>query len=483
MSRRFTRRQLLHAAGAALGIGNAGGLVPSVARSGDDNDPLAGIDDYITKAMVGWEVPGLAIAITRGGKVVLARGYGICKHGDKTPVGERTVFRIASCTKSFTAACLGILVDEGKLKWDDSVVKHLPGFQLYDPFVTREVTIRDLLCHRTGLESGHLLASRGDYDLEEILRRMRFLKPIAAFRSRPGYHNLAYLVAGAVVAKVSGQTWEGFVRDRILRPLGMTATLTSYWARAQLRSQDAAIPHVKINGKVEPWEWQPRDNRPNYGAGGMHSNLVDMARWLKLHLGEGASDGKRLLKASTVREMHTAHCVNPVSGGYTGVLPYPKFFSGYGLGWMLRDYRGRKVVLHTGSSGAMVAMMPEESLGMVVLANLENTGLPSMVMHDVFDLFLGVPRPWATRDWLAGVVEGPEKSTREAKKKRESERVKNAKPSLALEKYVGTYENDLYGKTEVKQEDNKLVLHFGPEMAAELSHWHYDMFQARFRKP
>jgi CubicO group peptidase (beta-lactamase class C family) len=447
-------------------------------------DPLKGFDDFANQALADWQVPGMAIAVVKDGKVVLARGYGLCKLGEKTPVDERTVFRIASCTKSFTAACLGILVDEGKLKWDDPVTKHLPGFQLYDPYVAREVTIRDLLCHRVGLESGHLLASRGDHDRTEILRRMQFLRPIRAFRSLPGYHNLCYVVAAEVVAKNSGKSWEEFVQGRILHPLGMKATLTSYWARAQLRSKNAATPHERIDGKVQPFEWQPKDNRaPSAGAGGMHSNVVDMAQWLKLQLGEGVCDGKRLLKAGTILEMHAAHCVKPVAGDSKSVLPYPKFFSAYGLGWWLRDYRGRKVIYHTGSSGAVVAMMPEEKLGIVVLTNLHNSGLAAMLMHDVFDLYLGIPRPWTTRDWLDAAVEAPEKAAQEASKKRETERVKNTKPSLPLRSHVGTYENDLYGKLEIKQTGNKLVLHFGPEMVADMSHWHYDMFHAGFRKP
>jgi CubicO group peptidase (beta-lactamase class C family) len=312
---------------------------------------------------------------------------------------------------------------------------------------------------------------------------MRFLKPIASFRSRPEYHNLSYIVAGEVVAKVSGRSWEDFVTERILRPLGMKATLTTYWGRSQLPSPSAATQHVKSDGKVQPSDWQPINNlSPTAGAGGMHSNVVDMVQWLKLQLGEGACDGLLLLRPATIREMNAAHSVSPVAGESKSVLSYPKFFFGYGLGWMLRDYRNRKVVLHTGSSGAIVALMPEESLGIVVLSNL-GTGLASMLMHDVFDRYLGLPRPWSTKDWLAEVVEAAEKSAAEAEKKREAERATHTKPSLPLPSYVATYANDLYGSVEIRQDGEGLVLRFGPEMVADLSHWHHDVFSASIRRP
>src|SRR5262249_40873570 len=215
-------------------------------------------------------------------------------------------------------------------------------------------------------------------------------------------------------------------------------------------------------------------------AGSMHSNVVDMAVWLKLQLAGGELNGKRMLKESTLREMHAMHTTLPLTREEKGKLSYPKMFFGSGLGWFVRDYRHRKVVYHNGGSGTMVAMIPEEKLGVVVLANLYDTGLASMMMHDVFDRFLGFARTWSSQDWLAEAYEAPLKEQQAARKKREAERRKGTKPSLPLAKYAGIYESELSGTIDLRLKEDRLVLHFGPRLISELSHWQDDMFEAIF---
>src|SRR5437588_5430437 len=278
MSSRVTRRQLLKTAGSTgvlLGIASTGGVRSAVAGSADATDPLRGINDYVSKAMADWEVPGLAIAIVKEGQTVLARGFGVRNVGETASVDGQTVFAIRSVTKSFTAACIAILVDDEKVKWDDPVAKHLPEFQLFDPWVTREITVRDLLCHRSGLPLGNMLWSSGAFDREEIIRRVRFLEPTSSFRSRFGYQNIMYLVAGQLVAKIAGLSWDDVVRQRIFEPLKMIRSSTTI--RDLPRDGNCATPCAKLDGKVQAIEWANRDSIAP--AGSINSCAEEMAAW------------------------------------------------------------------------------------------------------------------------------------------------------------------------------------------------------------
>ena len=442
--------------------------------------PLNGFDDYVRKALTDWEVPGVAIAIIKDDRIVLAKGYGVKKIGDPTPVDERTLFAIGSSSKAFTAASVGMLIDEGKLKWDDPVTKYLPGFEMFDPYVTRELTVRDLLTHRSGLERGDMLWYGSEYDRDEILRRTRFLKPTWSLRSTFGYQNLMYLAAGQVVAKVSGRSWDEFIRQRLFVPLGMNASNTSI--RSFKTPDNIASPHAKIEGKIQPIPWRNIDNIAP--AGSINSNVVDMAQWVRLHLSQGEYDKKRLLSSGVTKEMQTSQTVIRTDPPFTLLYPEAHFLN-YGLGWFLHDFRGRKVVEHGGSIDGMraqVAMLPEEKLGVVVLTNLSGTILPMALMYRVFDAYLGVPQ----RDWSAELLksmkslEGQEEI---ARKKQEADRVKDTRPSLALKEYAGTYKNDLYGDVKVNHENGKLSVRFGPAFTGDLEHWHFDTFRAKFAGP
>jgi CubicO group peptidase (beta-lactamase class C family) len=441
------------------------------------NGSLNGFDDYVHKAMKEWEVPGIAVAIIKGDQIVLAKGYGVRKLGDPTPVDERTLFAIGSSSKAFTAASVAMLVDGGKVKWDDPVTKYLPEFEMYDPYVTRELTVRDLLTHRSGLQRGDFLWYGTELDRDEILKRTRYLKPSWSLRSTFGYQNLMYLAAGQLVSRVSGKTWDEFIRERFFVPLGMTASSTSI--NAFKTANNVATPHSKIEDKVTVIPWRNIDNIAP--AGSINSNVVDMAQWVRLQLGEGTYQGQKLFGAAQAKEMHAAQTVIRFEPPYSTFYPEAHFLN-YGLGWFLSDYRGRKVVEHGGAIDGMraqVAMIPEEKLGLVVLSNMNGSGLPTALMYRIFDSLLGTP----SRDWSADLrktMKTLEEAGKAAEKKQEAERVANTNPSVALDKYAGTYRNELYGDVKVTHDAGKLSMRYGPAFTGDLSHWHYDTFRARF---
>ncbi len=440
--------------------------------------PLGGFDDYVNKSIREWEVPGLAIAIIKDDRIVLARGYGVRKLGDPRSVDERTLFAIGSSSKAFTAAAVAMLVDDGKLKWDDPATKYLPGFETFDPHVTRELSVRDLLSHRSGLERGDFLWYGTEYDRDEILRRTRFLKPTWSLRSTFGYQNLMFLAAGQVVAKLNGKSWDEFIRQRIFSPLGMTSSSTSI--RDFETADNVATPHAKIENKVESIPWRNIDNIAP--AGSINSNVLDMSQWIRMQLGDGVYQKQRLLSSGAVKEMHAPQTIVRLQGPMELLYPEAHFLS-YGLGWFLSDHRGRKVVEHGGAIDGMraqVAMIPEEKLGVIILTNLHGTPLPHALMYKVFDAYLGAPRQRDRSAELLKTIKALEGQGKEAEKKLEAERVKDTRASLALEKYVGTYKNDLYGDVKVTNENDKLKLSFGSAFSSGLEHWHYDTFRAKF---
>jgi CubicO group peptidase (beta-lactamase class C family) len=439
-----------------------------------ETEPLKGLDEYVRKALQDWEVPGLALAVVKDDRVILAKGYGIRKLGEPAPVDERTMFAIGSATKAFTAAALGMLVDEGRIKWDDPVTKYLPEFQLSDPYVTREITIRDLLCHRSGLERNELVWYGSANSRAEVLRRMRYVKPGSSFRSKFGYQNVMYLAAGQIIPAVAKTGWDDFVQQKIFKPLGMNASVTSTIPLNVI--EDVATPHQKIEEKVQAIPWRNIDNIGP--AGSINSNVLDMAQWLRLQLGQGKFDNKQLLSSGIMQQMHAPQMVMPLEGMTAKLNPESHFLC-YGLGWFLQDYRGKKVVQHAGNidgMSALVAMLPEEKLGLVILTNLNGSRLPGALMYRIFDAYLKVP----ARDWSADLLKvrkGAEEIARKTEKKREEERVKGTRPTLPLEKYAGTYKDEIYGELKIIVARDKLVVRFGP-VAGDLEHWNYDTFRA-----
>jgi CubicO group peptidase (beta-lactamase class C family) len=435
-------------------------------------------DEYVHKALKQWEVPGVAVAIVKNDQIVFAKGYGVRKLGDQTPVDEKTLFAIGSSSKAFTAAAIGMLMDEGKLKWDDPAVKYLPGFQLFDPYASRELSVRDLLCHRSGLERGDLLWYGSDLSRDEILRRVRYLKPTWSFRATFGYQNLMFLAAGQIIPSITGKSWDDFLKERIFTPLAMTASNTSI--RDLAKSNNVAAPHAKIEEKVEVIPWRNIDNIAP--AGSINSNVVDLAQWVRLQLGEGKYQGKQLISSGAVKEMHTPQTIIRTEGVWEKLFPEAHFLA-YGLGWFLQDYHGRKVVQHGGNidgMSALVALMPEEKLGIAVLTNLNGTTLPTVLANMIFDWYTKSPQ----KDWSSELyksIKGLLDAQKAAEKKKEEARVTGTSPSLPLEKYAGTYKDDMYGEAKVTVKDGKLVASYGPTFAGDLEHWHYNTFRVQWR--
>ncbi len=453
---------------------------PGFARPNPQAEGLQDLEAYIVRAMRDWEVPGLALAIVKNDAVVLAKGYGVKRLGDPAPVTERTIFAIGSASKAFTTAALAMLVEEGKIRWDDPVLKYLPDFQLFDPYVTRELTVRDLVTHRSGLERADLLWYGSMYEREEIVRRIRFLKPRWSFRSHFGYQNILYLVAGQLIRAVTGKTWDEFIRERIFQPLGMTTSTTS--VKALREASDVATPHAKVENIVRPIPWRDIDNIAPAGA--INSSVLEMAEWIRLHLNEGTYRGQRFWNAAMEREMQTPQMIIRPEPPYSTLFPEARFLT-YGLGWFLHDYRGRKIVEHGGNidgMSALVILVPEEKLGAVILTNMNGTLLVHALKYRILDAFFGAP----PRDWSAEFLQRAkalQEQQQAALKRIEDARVVGTRPALPPAQYVGTYENDVYGEVSVAEEEGRLVLRFGPTRVGDLEHWHYETFRVRWRDP
>lgn len=445
-----------------------------------------GLDAEAARVMKAFEVPGIGLAIVKDGRVLLTKGYGLRRLGGPETVDARTLFGIASNTKVFTAVALGILIEEGKIaSWEAPVVDYLPDFMMYDPYVTRELTVRDLLVHRSGLGLGAgdlLWWPESDYSRKDIVRRLRYIKPASSFRSAYAYDNVLYQVAGELIEKVSGRTWEDFVRGRILEIAGMTGSSVLHSAAAA--GGNVATPHASVEGVVRPV--RPFLSDSVNPAGGINSSAEDMARWMLVLLGGGKlADGKQLVSPRTVRELMTI--VTPIPFGE----PAPELtaartnFNGYGLGMRLRDYRGLKVATHTGGLPGYVSqvwLMPEVGLGVTVLTNQESTEAFAALTYHIVDHYLGAPRT----DWVEAYLKvraRAEARTAEALKKAAAARDADSKPSLPLERYAGLYRDAWYGDIEVKLEDGRLVMRFThtPSLAGDLEHWQYDTFIARWR--
>jgi CubicO group peptidase (beta-lactamase class C family) len=443
-------------------------------------EPYPGWDAYVMQALATWKVPGAAIAIVRHDSVIFARGYGVRQVGTTQQVDERTVFAIGSSTKAFTAAAVAMLVDEKKVSLDGRVSLYTPSFQLADAYASREATVRDILSHRSGLARGELVWYGSGFDRDEIVRRVRFLQPTWSFRSQFGYQNIMYIAAGQIVAHVTNGSWDDFVHDRIFVPLGMTSSTTSI--RQLAGRPDLASPHAEVDGQVKAIDWRNIDNAGP--AGSINSTALDMAKWLRLQLARGSFEGKRLISERMVEEMRTPNTVIPIDTAARRLNPYTHL-QAYGLGWFLQDYRGRLVVQHGGNVDgmtALVGMMPEEQIGIVILTNMNGTGMPTALMNRAFDLHLGVaPEDWSAKSYAR--TQQQRARALAAQQKLEASRVPNTKPSLPLEKYAGTYGDSLLGDVVVRDSAGTLVLAFGPNWRGTLEHWHYDTFRTRFGTP
>ena len=436
------------------------------------------LDAYTARAVKDWKAPGLAIAVVKDGRLVFARGYGVLELGKAAPVDTQTLFAIGSTTKAMTVMALAMLVDEGKVRWDDPVTKHLPGFQLSDPYVTRELTVRDLVTHRAGLPNADFLWAFNDIGADEIVRRLRYVKPAYSLRSGFIYQNIMYAVAGRVVAAASGMSWADFLRARIFQPLGMTRTVATL-AEAS-RTPNVAAPHDRWDDTIHVITNRYVD--PVAPAGSVWSSVADMSKWMRFVLDSGRWDGKTLVQKNTFAEVVKPQTMVPESQFYPTARLTKPHWQTYAMGWFQQDYNGRMVDYHTGSIDGMVAiigLLPDERLGVYVLSNLDHVEVRHALMLKTFDLFTGAP----PRDWSAELQKLYGDLTAQAlaaQQRREQQRVTGTRPSLSLEKYAGTYTDSLYGTRVVSFDTGRLRMQFGPHYAATLEHWQYDTFRARF---
>jgi CubicO group peptidase (beta-lactamase class C family) len=445
--------------------------VPAVAQP----PALAGFDEQVSRAVADWRVPGLAVAVVKDGQLVFSKGYGVRELGKPATVDAQTLFAVGSTTKAMTAALVGMLVDEGKLAWDDPVTKHLPWFQLADPYLTREVTVRDLLTHRAGLGNADYLWYGQSTDSREILRRLRLLPAAYSLRSSFIYQNVMYAGAGAVVEAVTGQPWTDVIRTRLFEPLGMRGTLAT--AATLARQPNVATPHDLIEGHVKVIENASVDSVAP--AGSVWSSVDDMAKWTMLLLNRGKAGERTLLKPETVDELFKPQTLVTAEAFYpTARLTRPKWTT-YGLGWFQQDYRGRAIDFHTGSIDGMVAihgLLRDSGVGVLVLANRDHAELRHAIMLNVFDRFIG----GEARDWsvaLRTLYDDLQQQAEAARKKAEAQRVTGTSPTLPAARYVGTYADPLRGDVVITLDSDRLRAQYGSAFVGTLQHWNYDTFQ------
>ncbi len=439
------------------------------------------IDRYTAQAQQDWDVPGMAVGIIKDGEVVLSEGYGVLKRGTDTPVDGNSVFAIASNTKAFIAAALGILVDEGRLSWDDPVRAYLPYFQLYDAYATAHTTIRDLLSHRVGLGtfSGDVIWYKRTWSAQEILQRLPHVPQAYEYRAGYGYTNLMFIAAGEVIRTVSGQSWDAFLKDRIFEPTGMHRTRTSVEALHSI--MNVAQPHKPVDGENRPIPYVNWDNMG--AAGGILSSTNDMLKWIDLQLDGGIVGEDTVFSARAQAEFWHPHNINRVSDRDRASYRN-RNFAGYALGWSFHDYAGRRVMNHGGGYDGMyskVAIVPEENLGIVILTNTMK-GISNPLQYYILDAYLGQEE----QDWSAMGLKQQEASVKRRKaliEERINRRVMDTKTDIPPAAFAGVYRCPMYGDLEVTATGDGLTLHFdqAPELDADLTHWHFNTYRINWQ--
>jgi len=455
-------------------------------------DPPKNLDARVAQVMREQGVPGMAVAIVENGHVVHAKGYGVRRLGSAEPVDADTIFPIGSTSKAMTVAALATLVDEKKIGWDDRVIDHLPGFQMYDAWVTRELTIRDLLVHRSGLGLGAgdlMFVPRSSLSRAESVRRLRYIKPATSFRSGYAYDNVLYMVAGSVIEAVSGQTWEAYIRDHVFKPAGMRVTTSD--ENDQFATANRAQPHARMDGGLRGVGRQEvLDERASLGrnaapAGGVASSANDMARWLEIQLAHGVlpeGQGKRLYSEVAAREMWTPQINMPISQYPAPIAEATPQFSSYALGWDVEDYRGAKIISHGGAvlgAQTMVVLIPDRNIGFSLNINSEDGVVLRGLMFELLDHYLGQPE----RDWV-----GDFSTFRKARVAMAQDLLKTqakpvaSRPTLPLAGYAGRYSDPWYGPISLRVDGKRLRLNFEqtPNMQGTLEHWQYDTFIVRW---
>ncbi len=443
------------------------------------------VDQLVEKAMAKFNVAGVAVAIVKDGKIVLEKGYGVKSVETKQPVDQNTNFEIASNSKAFTTTALAILVDEGKLSWKDKVKKYIPEFTMYNEYVTNNFLIEDLLTHRSGLGLGAgdlmFFPDGSDFTIKDVLSNFQYFEPVSAFRTKFDYDNLLYLVAGEVIKRVSGMTWEEFVKTRILVPLQMDNTYSSL---SQMKDRrNLAIPHSTGTGTIRTIPVY--EEMVNGAAGGILSNVDDLSNWMLVHLNKGkygATLENRLFSEAAQREMWKLHTVTDASTNPR----YNSHFSGYGLGWFLNDAKGNLVVSHTGGLPGMLSktiLLPDLNLGVVVLTNTESGGgaLFSAVSQTIVDSYLGLDdNNWIDKYYFR-LESGNKAADSVTNVVWKTVALASGTP-VKTERFIGVYEDKWFGKVEVSMKDNRLWFrsYRSPKLTGPMSFYKANSFAIKW---
>lgn len=436
--------------------------------------------------------PGISIAIVEDGRTTLARGWGVRKLGEPAKVDGATIFQTGSTGKAMTAAALAILVDEGRIAWDDPVIKHMPWFRMYDPWVTREITIRDLLVHRSGLGLGQgdlMFVPRTNLTRRQTVERVAYLKPRTSFRAAYAYDNILYAVAGQLIEEVTGKTWEVFMRERVLRAGGMKHATSD--SPDRFRVANRSWPHARLSGPLRGLGTQQvlneRDELGRNGApaGGLAMSAEDMAAWLKIQLAQGAlPNGGRLFSEAQAREMWKPAVTMPITALPPALSPATPNYQAYALGWQVQDYRGHRIISHGGGvfgSITRVVIVPDRNIAFAIMLNSEESGLLLGLTYTLLDHYLGVAdRDWTQnwQQWYEARLEGGRAYLAQVKATAPAK----VGPSLAPARYAGTYRDPWYGDVIVRSTPAGLTIDFTstPRMVGRLRHWQYDSFLMEF---
>jgi CubicO group peptidase (beta-lactamase class C family) len=430
---------------------------------------LKGFSEQVTKLIAEWKVPGLAISIVKDGKIIFAEGFGLRDVEKNLKVTPHTLFAIGSCSKAFTATAMGMLVDEGKVEWDKPVRTYLPTFKLHDVVASERMTPRDLLTHRSGLPRHDLVWYGSPASRKELFDRLQYLEPNKDFRAAWQYQNLMFMTAGYLVGEVAGTTWEAFIQERLFAPLEMKESNVS--VTASQKAADFALPYQEKEDKVVGI---PFRNIDTIGpAGSINSNVLDMANWVLLNLGKGKFKDKPIISEAALAEIHTPQSVMPSFIQYDEIL-----HSSYGMGWAIMPYRGHLLIEHGGGIDgfiAMVAFLPRNNMGAVILSNSGSTPLPSILVYNIIDRVLGL----SPIDWSKRIKDQMDKAKAEAEKAKgeaDKDRKLNTQPSHPLGEFAGDYENPGYGTISISQGGDGLKAKFG-SLEFTLTHYHYDTFE------
>ncbi len=438
-------------------------------------------DAYAEAARKQWNVPGMSLVVVRDGKVILSKGYGVKELGKNDPVDAKTLFGAMSTTKAMTAVTMAMLVDEGKVAWDDKVVKHLPDFRLGDPYITAELRIRDLFTHNGGIgNTDFLWAFTPELSPADAMKRMQFARPSYPFRGGYTYQNVMYMIAGQVIERISGRTWEAFVTERLFAPLGMQATFANHTLSKNYANRSSA--HYEIDGKTTVIPEMLVDSAAPAGA--VWSTADDIGKWVAFMLGDGTANGKTLLKPATFRMLTQPQIVIPMAQFYpTSALTKPHWTT-YGLGWFQHDYRGGMVNMHTGSLAgrtAIVGLLQDKKFGIYIFGNTDHAEVRHALMYKAFDVF-GFDdnsRDWSTE--AKTLYDGIAATGKQQSDAVIALRAANTKPSLSIASYAGRYSDALVGDVDITARDGRLTLTIG-NRTADLEHWHYETFRTKWQQ-